>query len=71
MAAITGMAPICDWMIKIVKVNKWLLLTACLEAERWDSDVKTPIGVFTRIVISSFTVFIIQLQVGAIPVFSR
>ena len=25
MAAITGMAPICDWMIKIVKVNKLYL----------------------------------------------
>ena len=32
----TGMAPTCDWMIKIVKVNKLYLnsLTACLEAEQ-------------------------------------
>ena len=43
----TGMAPICDWMI-IVKVNKLYFnsllvsITACLEAEQWNINVKTP-----------------------------
>ena len=45
----TGMAPTCDWMIKIVKFISyiltpctWVLLTACTEAEQWNIDAKTP-----------------------------
>ena len=44
----TGMAPTCDWMIKIVKLISyivtpcsWVLWTACLEAEQWNINVIT------------------------------
>ena len=44
----TGMAPTCDWMIKIVRVItyiltpcSWVWLTACLE---WNINVRTPMS---------------------------